>query len=181
MCTLKSNSVKEVKFGMRQPLTSMGEQHARHADTCHQNRIFHLVTLSPPPLLLLGVVQRGVLPVTVTGAAMPRWPRHGRECRDADGKLRWSNLRAYQRGRQRDNLPDPVPQNCAAVHSEYTKDTQTAMRAAIWWINMSRGIPTQPAQRVDLPHGMYRLVDAANWDEVAHLLSEWAEQHAAMM
>ena len=29
--------------------------------------------------------------------------------------------------------------------------------------------------------GMYRLADAANRDEVAHLLSEWAEQHAAMM
>lgn len=28
---------------------------------------------------------------------------------------------------------------------------------------------------------MYRLADAANRDEVAHLLSEWAEQHAAMM
>ena len=30
-------------------------------------------------------------------------------------------------------------------------------------------------------NGMYRLADAANRDEVAHLLSEWAEQHAAMM
>lgn len=28
---------------------------------------------------------------------------------------------------------------------------------------------------------MYRLADAANRDEVAHLLGEWAEQHAAMM
>ena len=30
-------------------------------------------------------------------------------------------------------------------------------------------------------NGMYRLADAANRDEVAHLLGEWAEQHAAMM
>ena len=28
---------------------------------------------------------------------------------------------------------------------------------------------------------MYRLADAANRDEVAHLLSEWAEQHASML
>ena len=96
-----------------------------------------------------------------------------------------SNLRAYYSAVVSVDNYQTLCEKTVPPYSEYTlvRDMQTAMRGGnlvdkyvegYTYINLRNGW-------ILSNNGMYRLADAANRDEVAHLLGEWAEQHAAMM
>lgn len=100
---------------MRKPLTRQNSTRDKRRYSAYQNRIFfYLVTLVTAPLLLLGVLSSVVYyrqTVTRSDALLAS----ARENVETQMEIALSNARLLQRGRQRGQLPDPVPKNCAAV------------------------------------------------------------------
>ena len=170
---------------MRRPLTRQNSTRDKHRYSAYQNRIFfYLVTLVTAPLLLLGVLSSVVYyrqTVTRSDALLASV----RENVETQMEIALSNLRAYYSAVVSTDNYQTLCQKTVPPYSEYTlvRDMQTAMRGGnlvdkyvegYTYINLRNGW-------ILSNDGMYRLADAANRDEVAHLLSEWAEQHAAMM
>lgn len=170
---------------MRKPLTRQNSTRVKRRYSAYQNRIFfYLVTLVTAPLLLLGVLSSVVYyrqTVTRSDALLAS----ARENVEAQMEIALSNLRAYYSAVVSADNYQTLCQKTVPPYSEYTlvRDMQTAMRGGnlvdkyvegYTYINLRSGW-------ILSNNGMYRLADAANRDEVAHLLSEWAEQHAAMM
>lgn len=170
---------------MQQPLTRQNSTRDKRRYSAYQNRIFfYLVTLVTAPLLLLGVLSSVVYyrqTVTRSDALLAS----ARENVEAQMEIALSNLRAYYSTVVSADNYQTLCQKTVPPYSEYTfvRDMQTAMRGGnlvdkyvegYTYINLRSGW-------ILSNNGMYRLADAANRDEVAHLLSEWAEQHAAMM
>ena len=170
---------------MRQPLTRQNSTRVKRRYSAYQNRIFvYLVTLVTAPLLLLGVLSSVVYyrqTVTRSDALLAS----ARENVETQMEIALSNLRAYYSAVVSADNYQTLCQKTVPPYSEYTlvRDMQTAMRGGnlvdkyvegYTYINLRSGW-------ILSNNGMYRLADAANRDEVAHLLSEWAEQHAAMM
>ena len=170
---------------MQQPLTRQNSTRDKRRYSAYQNRIFfYLVTLVTAPLLLLGVLSSVVYyrqTVTRSDALLAS----ARENVEAQMEIALSNLRAYYSTVVSADNYQTLCQKTVPPYSEYTfvRDMQTAMRGGnlvdkyvegYTYINLHSGW-------ILSNNGMYRLADAANRDEVAHLLSEWAEQHAAMM
>ena len=170
---------------MRKPLTRQNSTRVKRRYSAYQNRIFvYLVTLVTAPLLLLGVLSSVVYyrqTVTRSDALLAS----ARENVEAQMEIALSNLRAYYSTVVSADNYQTLCQKTVPPYSEYTlvRDMQTAMRGGnlvdkyvegYTYINLHSGW-------ILSNNGMYRLADAANRDEVAHLLSEWAEQHAAMM
>ena len=170
---------------MRQPLKKQNPPHSGRRYSAYQNRIFfYLVTLVTAPLLLLGVLSSVVYyrqTVTRSDALLAS----ARENVETQMEIALSNLRAYYSAVVSADNYQTLCQKTVPPYSEYTlvRDMQTAMRGGnlvdkyvegYTYINLRSGW-------ILSNNGMYRLADAANRDEVAHLLSEWAEQHAAMM
>ena len=169
---------------MRQPLTRQNSTRVKRRYSAYQNRIFvYLVTLVTAPLLL-GVLSSVVYyrqTVTRSDALLAS----ARENVETQMEIALSNLRAYYSAVVSADNYQTLCQKTVPPYSEYTlvRDMQTAMRGGnlvdkyvegYTYINLRNGW-------ILSNNGMYRLADAANRDEVAHLLSEWAEQHAAMM
>ena len=170
---------------MRKPLTRQNSTRDKHRYSAYQNRIFfYLVTLVTAPLLLLGVLSSVVYyrqTVTRSDALLASV----RENVETQMEIALSNLRAYYSAVVSTDNYQTLCQKTVPPYSEYTlvRDMQTAMRGGnlvdkyvegYTYINLRNGW-------ILSNDGMCRLADAANRDEVAHLLSEWAEQHAAMM
>ena len=170
---------------MRQPLTRQNNTRVKRRYSAYQNRIFfYLVTLVTAPLLLLGVLSSVVYyrqTVTRSDALLAS----ARENVETQMEIALSNLRAYYSAVVSADNYQTLCQKTVPPYSEYTlvRDMQTAMRGGnlvdkyvegYTYINLRNGW-------ILSNNGMYRLADAANRDEVAHLLGEWAEQHAAMM
>lgn len=170
---------------MRKPLTRQNSTRDKRRYSAYQNRIFfYLVTLVTAPLLLLGVLSSVVYyrqTVTRSDALLAS----ARENVETQMEIALSNLRAYYSAVVSADNYQTLCQKTVPPYSEYTlvRDMQTAMRGGnlvdkyvegYTYINLRSGW-------ILSNNGMYRLADAANRDEVAHLLSEWAEQHAAMM
>lgn len=170
---------------MRKPLTRQNSTRDKRRYSAYQNRIFfYLVTLVTVPLLLLGVLSSVVYyrqTVTRSDALLAS----ARENVETQMEIALSNLRAYYSAVVSADNYQTLCQKTVPPYSEYTlvRDMQTAMRGGnlvdkyvegYTYINLRSGW-------ILSNNGMYRLADAANRDEVAHLLSEWAEQHAAMM
>lgn len=170
---------------MRKPLTRQNSTRVKRRYSAYQNRIFvYLVTLVTAPLLLLGVLSSVVYyrqTVTRSDALLAS----ARENVETQMEIALSNLRAYYSAVVSADNYQTLCQKTVPPYSEYTlvRDMQTAMRGGnlvdkyvegYTYINLRSGW-------ILSNNGMYRLADAANRDEVAHLLSEWAEQHAAMM
>lgn len=170
---------------MQQPLTRQNSTRVKRRYSAYQNRIFfYLVTLVTAPLLLLGVLSSVVYyrqTVTRSDALLASV----RENVETQMEIALSNLRAYYSAVVSTDNYQTLCQKTVPPYSEYTlvRDMQTAMRGGnlvdkyvegYTYINLRNGW-------ILSNDGMYRLADAANRDEVAHLLSEWAEQHAAMM
>ena len=170
---------------MRKPLTRQNSTRDKRRYSAYQNRIFfYLVTLVTAPLLLLGVLSSVVYyrqTVTRSDALLASV----RENVETQMEIAMSNLRAYYSAVVSTDNYQTLCQKTVPPYSEYTlvRDMQTAMRGGnlvdkyvegYTYINLRSGW-------ILSNDGMYRLADAANRDEVAHLLSEWAEQHAAMM
>ena len=170
---------------MRKPLTRQNSTRDKRRYAAYQNRIFfYLVTLVTAPLLLLGVLSSVVYyrqTVTRSDALLAS----ARENVETQMEIALSNLRAYYSAVVSADNYQTLCQKTVPPYSEYTfvRDMQTAMRGGnlvdkyvegYTYINLRSGW-------ILSNNGMYRLADAANRDEVAHLLSEWAEQHAAMM
>ena len=170
---------------MRQPLKKQNPPHSGHRYSAYQNRIFlYLVTLVAAPLLLLGVLFSVVYyrqTVTRSDAMLTS----ARENVETQMEIALSNLRAYYSAVVSADNYQTLCQKIAPPYSEYTlvRDMQTAMRGGnlvdkyvegYTYINLRSGW-------ILSNNGMCRLADAANRDEVAHLLGEWTEQHAAMM
>lgn len=170
---------------MRKPLTRQNSTRVKRRYSAYQNRIFvYLVTLVTAPLLLLGVLSSVVYyrqTVTRSDALLAS----ARENVETQMEIALSNLRAYYSAVVSADNYQTLCQKTVPPYSEYTlvRNMQTAMRGGnlvdkyvegYTYINLRSGW-------ILSNNGMYRLADAANRDEVAHLLSEWAEQHAAMM
>ena len=170
---------------MRKPLTRQNSTRVKRRYSAYQNRIFfYLVTLVTAPLLLLGVLSSVVYyrqTVTRSDALLAS----ARENVEAHMEIALSNLRAYYSTVVSADNYQTLCQKTVPPYREYTlvRDMQTAMRGGnlvdkyvegYTYINLRSGW-------ILSNNGMYRLADAANRDEVAHLLNEWAEQHAAMM
>ena len=170
---------------MRKPLTRQNSTRDKRRYSAYQNRIFfYLVTLVTAPLLLLGVLSSVVYyrqTVTRSDALLAS----ARENVETQMEIALSNLRAYYSAVVSADNYQTLCQKTVPPYSEYTlvRDMQTAMRGGnlvdkyvegYTYINLRSGW-------ILSNNGMYRLADAANRDEVAHLLGEWAEQHAAMM
>ena len=170
---------------MRKPLTRQNSTRVKRRYSAYQNRIFvYLVTLVTAPLLLLGVLSSVVYyrqTVTRSDALLAS----ARENVETQMEIALSNLRTYYSAVVSADNYQTLCQKTVPPYSEYTfvRDMQTAMRGGnlvdkyvegYTYINLRSGW-------ILSNNGMYRLADAANRDEVAHLLSEWAEQHAAMM
>ena len=170
---------------MRKPLTRQNSTRVKRRYSAYQNRIFfYLVTLVTAPLLLLGVLSSVVYyrqTVTRSDALLAS----ARENVEAQMEIALSNLRAYYSAVVSVDNYQTLCEKTVPPYSEYTlvRDMQTAMRGGnlvdkyvegYTYINLRNGW-------ILSNNGMYRLADAANRDEVAHLLGEWAEQHAAMM
>ena len=170
---------------MRKPLTRQNSTRVKRRYSAYQNRIFfYLVTLVTAPLLLLGVLSSVVYyrqTVTRSDALLAS----ARENVEAQMEIALSNLRAYYSTVVSADNYQTLCQKTVPPYREYTlvRDMQTAMRGGnledkyvegYTYINLRSGW-------ILSNNGMYRLADAANRDEVAHLLGEWAEQHAAMM
>lgn len=170
---------------MRQPLKKQNPPHSGHRYSAYQNRIFlYLVILVAAPLLLLGVLFSVVYyrqTVTRSDAMLTS----ARENVETQMEIALSNLRAYYSAVVSADNYQTLCQKIAPPYSEYTlvRDMQTAMRGGnlvdkyvegYTYINLRSGW-------ILSNNGMCRLADAANRDEVAHLLGEWTEQHAAMM
>ena len=170
---------------MQQPLTRQNSTRDKRRYSAYQNRIFfYLVTLVTAPLLLLGVLSSVVYyrqTVTRSDALLAS----ARENVETQMEIALSNLRAYYSAVVSADNYQTLCQKTVPPYSEYTlvRNMQTAMRGGnlvdkyvegYTYINLRSGW-------ILSNNGMYRLADAANRDEVAHLLSEWAEQHAAMM
>ena len=170
---------------MRQPLKKQNPPHSGHRYSAYQNRIFlYLVILVAAPLLLLGVLFSVVYyrqTVTRSDAMLTS----ARENVETQMEIALSNLRAYYSAVVSADNYQTLCQKIAPPYSEYTlvRGMQTAMRGGnlvdkyvegYTYINLRSGW-------ILSNNGMCRLADAANRDEVAHLLGEWTEQHAAMM
>ena len=170
---------------MRQPLKKQTPPRGGRRYSAYQKRIFlYLVTLVTAPLLLLGVLSSVVYyrqTVTRSDALLTS----ARENVEAQMEIALSNLRAYYSAVVSTDYYQTLCQKTVPPYSEYTlvRDMQNAMRGGnlvdkyvegYTHINLRSGW-------VLSNNGTYRLEDAANREEVAHLLGEWAEQHAAMM
>lgn len=170
---------------MRQPLTRQNSTRVKRRYSAYQNRIFfYLVTLVTAPLLLLGVLSSVVYyrqTVTRSDALLAS----ARENVETQMEIALSNLRAYYSAVISADNYQTLCKKTVPPYSEYTlvRDMQTAMRGGnlvdkyvegYTYINLRSGW-------ILSNNGMYRLADAANRDEVVHLLGEWAEPHAAMM
>lgn len=170
---------------MRQPLKKQTPPRGGRRYSAYQKRIFlYLVTLVTAPLLLLGVLSSVVYyrqTVTRSDALLTS----ARENVEAQMEIALSNLRAYYSAVVSTDYYQTLCQKTVPPYSEYTlvRDMQNAMRGGnlvdkyvegYTHINLRSGW-------VLSNNGTYRLADAANREEVAHLLGEWAEQHAAMM
>ena len=164
---------------MRKPLTRQNSTRDKRRYSAYQNRIFfYLVTLVTAPLLLLGVLSSVVYyrqTVTRSDALLAS----ARENVETQMEIALSNLRAYYSAVVSTDNYQTLCQKTVPPYSEYTlvRDMQTAMRGGnlvdkyvegYTYINLRSGW-------ILSNNGMYRLADAAN------RLSEWAEQHAAMM
>ncbi len=162
------------------------EQHARQAQILCLSEPYFFLSRDPchRPLLLLGVLSSVVYyrqTVTRSDALLASV----RENVETQMEIALSNLRAYYSAVvSTDNYQTLCQKLCRRTASTpLVRDMQTAMRGGnlvdkyvegYTYINLRSGW-------ILSNNGMYRLAGAANRDEVAHLLSEWAEQHAAMM
>ena len=170
---------------MRQPLKKQNPPRSGRRYSAYQNRIFlYLVTLVTAPLLLLGVLSSVVYyrqTVTRSDAMLTS----ARENVEAQIEIALSSLRSYYSAMVNSDNYQTLHNLDAPPYSQYTlvRDMQNAMRGGslvdkyvegYTYINLRSGW-------VLSNNGMYRLADAANREEVAHLLGEWSEQHASMM
>ena len=129
---------------MRQPLTRQNSTRVKRRYSAYQNRIFvYLVTLVTAPLLLLGVLSSVVYyrqTVTRSDALLAS----ARKNVEAQMEIALSNLRATTARSSAWTITRP----CAKKLCRRTASTplcaicKPPCAAAIWWINMSRGIPT---------------------------------------
>ena len=166
---------------MRKPLTRQNSTRVKRRYSAYQNRIFfYLVTLVTAPLLLLGVLS-SVVHYRQTVTRSDALLASARENVETQMEIALSNLRTYYSAVVSADNYQTLCQKNVPPYSEYTfvRDMQTAMRGGnlvdkyvegYTYINLRSGW-------ILSNNGMYRLADAANRDEVAHLLSEWAEQH----
>lgn len=161
---------------MRKPLTRQNSTRDKRRYSAYQNRIFfYLVTLVTAPLLLLGVLSSVVYyRQTVTRSDALLASARGNV--ETQMEIALSNLRAYYSAVVSADNYQTLCQKTVPPYSEYTlvRDMQTAMRGGnlvdkyvegYTYINLRSGW-------ILSNNGMYRLADAANRDEVAHLLSE---------
>lgn len=171
---------------MRKPLTRQNSTRVKRRYSAYQNRIFfYLVTLVTAPLLLLGVLSSVVYyrqTVTRSDALLAS----ARENVEAHMEIALSQPCAPTTAR---SSARTITRPCAKKLCRRTESTPLCAICrppcaagnlvdkyveGYTYINLRSGW-------ILSNNGMYRLADAANRDEVAHLLNEWAEQHAAMM
>ncbi len=169
---------------MRKPLTRQNSTRDKRRYSAYQNRIFfYLVTLCHRPAAAVGcAVQRGVLPADRHAQRCPAGLGAG-ECRDADGNCAEQPARLLQRGRQRGQLPDPVPKKlcrrtastplCAICRPPCGGNLVDKYVEGYTYINLRSGW-------ILSNNGMYRLADAANRDGRPPA-ERMGGQHAAMM